>query len=54
MENDFGIDLENYEVVRKEYFNNQQEPQFTFNNGRAYINGYGLKSMDMCEYCVLG
>ena len=53
MENDFGIDLDNYEVVRKEYFNNQQEPQFTFNNGRAYINGFGLKSMDMCEYVQL-
>lgn len=31
-----------YEVVRQDYFFSQEEPQFTFKGGKAYINSFGL------------
>ncbi len=50
-----NIDLSGYEVVRQEYFCGQDEPQFTFNKGKAYINKYGLNmfpDMDYVQFLV--
>jgi len=39
-----------YEVVRQDYFFSQEEPQFTFNKGKAHINSAGLKLFPDKEY----
>lgn len=37
------MDTQKYEVVRQDYFFSLEEPQFTFKNGKAYINAFGLR-----------
>ncbi len=44
------IDIKGYEVVRQDYFQGQEEAQFTFNRGYAYINGYGLNLLPEVDY----
>lgn len=39
-----------YEVVRQDYFFSQEEPQFTFKNGKAYINSFGLRKFPDKDY----
>lgn len=39
-----------YEVVRQDYFFSQEEPQFTFKNGKAYINSFGLRQFPDKDY----
>lgn len=42
MDNFEKFDLSNYQVVRQEFVDDAQEIYFSFNMGKAYINGYGL------------
>ncbi len=45
-----GINQGQYEVVRQDYFFSQEEPQFTFKNGKAYINSFGLRQFPDKDY----
>ncbi|MBO5239330.1 MAG: hypothetical protein J6B50_11250 [Lachnospiraceae bacterium] len=40
----------NLEVVRQDYFVSQEEPQFTFKKGKAYINSAGLRMFPDQDY----
>lgn len=53
MELSDNINLKTYEVVRQDYFCGQDEPQFTFNKGRAYINRYGIDMFPDMDYVQL-
>ena len=35
-------DLSTFQIVRQDFVSEPEEPQLTFNNGRIYINSYGL------------
>ena len=43
-------DLSNYQVVRQDYVPGFDEPQLTFNNGKIYINSYGLSLFPEDDY----
>ena len=42
MDNQKRFDFGNYQVVRQEFVDEANEINFTFSQGRAYINNYGL------------
>lgn len=44
------MDMQKYEVVRQDYFFSMEEPQFTFKNGKAYINAFGLRLYPDMDY----
>ncbi len=44
------INQGSYEVVRQDYFFSQEEPQFTFKGGKAYINSFGLRQFPDNDY----
>lgn len=44
------MDTQKYEVVRQDYFFSLEEPQFTFKNGKAYINAFGLRLYPDMDY----
>ena len=44
------IDIKGYEVVRQDYFQGQEEAQFTFNKGYVYINGHGFNLLPGVDY----
>lgn len=43
-------DLSHYRVIRQEFISNPEEVQLTFNQGRLYINEYGLKQFPDKDY----
>lgn len=42
--------LDNYEVVRQDFYVTYDEPQLTFNQGRMYVNSYCVKSFTEENY----
>lgn len=44
------FDMNNYEVVRQDFFVTQDEPQLTFNQGRMYVNNYCVKQFPDDDY----
>ena len=53
MEEQHGMkngELPQYEVVRQDYFFSQEEPQFTFQRGKAHINSAGLRMFPGKDY----
>ena len=49
-ENSHPRDLSRYRVVRQEFISNPDEIQLTFNQGRIYINDYGLRQFPEEDY----
>ena len=49
-ENTHPRDLSRYRVVRQEFISNSDEIQLTFNQGRIYINDYGLRQFPEEDY----
>lgn len=48
MENELNLD--NYEVVRQDFFVTCEEPQLTFNQGRMYVNSFCVKKFEEVDY----
>jgi len=44
------IRIPQYEVVRQDYFFSQEEPQFSFQRGKAHINAAGLRMFPDKDY----
>ena len=46
-------DLSTFQVVRQDFVTEQEEPQLSFNNGKIYINRYGLSQFPEENYIRL-
>ncbi len=47
---DGTLDLEHFQVVRREFFAHLQEPSITFNNFKFYVNSACLKKFPTADY----
>lgn len=47
---DGTLDLEHFQVVRREFFAHLQEPSITFNNYKFYVNSACLKKFPSADY----